>query len=39
MKAAELKNKGIKFKLGEKEYELKLNMNTFCELEEIYGEH
>lgn len=38
MKAAELKNKGIKFKLGEKEYELKLNMNTFCELEEIYGE-
>lgn len=38
MKAAELKNKGIKFTLGEKEYELKLNMNTFCELEEIYGD-
>lgn len=38
MKAAELKNKGIKFKLGEKEYELKLNMNTFCELEEVYGD-
>lgn len=38
MKAAELKNKGIKFKLGEKEYELKINMNTLCELEEIYGE-
>ena len=38
MKAAELKNKGIKFKLGDKEYELKLNMNTFCELEEVYGD-
>lgn len=38
MKAAELKNKGIKFKLGEKEYELRLNMNTFCELEEVYGD-
>lgn len=38
MKAAELKNKGIKFMLGDKEYELKLNMNTFCELEEIYGD-
>lgn len=37
LKAKELKNKGIKFTLGEKEYELKLNMNTFCELEEIYG--
>ena len=24
--------------LGDKEYELKLNMNTFCELEEIYGD-
>lgn len=38
MKAAELKNKGIRFKLGDKEFELKLNMNTFCELEEIYGD-
>lgn len=38
MKASELRNKGIKFNLGEKEYELKLNMNTFCELEEIYGD-
>jgi len=38
LKAAELKNKGIKFILGDKEYELKLNMNTFCELEEIYGD-
>ena len=28
MKGNELKNKGIKFILGEKEYELKLNMNT-----------
>jgi hypothetical protein len=36
MKASEIKNKGIKFTLGDKEYELKLNMNTFCELEEVY---
>lgn len=38
MKASELKNKGIKFTLGDKEYELKFNMNTFCELEEVYGD-
>ncbi len=38
MKASELKNKGIKFNLGQKEFELRLNMNTFCELEEIYGD-
>lgn len=38
MKAAELRNKGIKFTLGNKEYELKFNMNTFCELEEAYGD-
>lgn len=38
MKASELKNKGIKFILGDKEYELRFNMNTFCELEEIYGD-
>ena len=38
MKASELKNKGIKFMLGDREHELKLNMNTFCELEEIYGD-
>ncbi|MFV0503755.1 MAG: hypothetical protein ACK5LT_07290 [Lachnospirales bacterium] len=38
MKASELKNKGIKFALGDKEYELKFNMNTFCELEEVYGD-
>lgn len=38
MKASELKNKGIKFKLQDKEYELKFNMNTFCELEEVYGD-
>lgn len=36
MKAVELKNKGIRFELGDKEYELKFNMNTFCELEEVY---
>jgi hypothetical protein len=38
LKASELKNKGIKFTLGDKEYELKFNMNTFCELEEVYGD-
>ena len=38
MKAAELRNKGIIFTLGNKEYELKFNMNTFCELEEVYGD-
>ena len=38
MKATELKNKGIKFKLKDKEYELKFDMNTFCELEEVYGD-
>ena len=38
MKASELRNKGIKFILGNKEYELKFNMNTFCELEEVYGD-
>ena len=38
MKAAELKNKGVKFTLGGREYELKFNMNTFCELEDVYGD-
>ena len=38
MKVSELRNKGIKFILGNKEYELKFNMNTFCELEEVYGD-
>ncbi|WP_307992313.1 hypothetical protein [uncultured Clostridium sp.] len=38
MKASELKNKGIKFKLKDNEYELKFDMNTFCELEEVYGD-
>ena len=38
MKASELKNKGIKFKLKGNEYELKFDMNTFCELEEVYGD-
>lgn len=36
MRAVELKNKGIKFKLSEKEYELRFDMNTFCELEDFY---
>lgn len=38
LKAVELKNKGIKFTMADKEYDLKLNMNTFCELEEVYGD-
>lgn len=38
LKASELRNKGIKFTLGNMEYELKFNMNTFCELEEVYGD-
>jgi hypothetical protein len=38
MKASELKNKGMKFKLSDKEYELKFDINTFCELEDIYGD-
>jgi hypothetical protein len=38
MKGNNIKDKGIKFTLGEKEYELKFNLNTFCELEEIYGD-
>lgn len=38
MKASELKNKGIKFKFDDKEYELKFDMNTFCELEDVYGD-
>ena len=38
MNGNELKDKGIKFTLGEKEYELKFNLNTFCELEDIYGD-
>lgn len=38
MKASQLKNKGIKFQINEKEYELKFDMNTFCELEEVYGD-
>ncbi|KLU76037.1 MULTISPECIES: hypothetical protein [Clostridium] len=38
MKATELKNKGVKITLGNKEYNLKFNMNTFCELEEVYGD-
>ncbi|MBP1920325.1 hypothetical protein [Youngiibacter multivorans] len=38
MKGKELKDKGIKFTLNEKDYELKFNLNTFCELEDIYGD-
>ncbi|WP_163195587.1 tail assembly chaperone [Clostridium thermarum] len=38
MKASELKNKGIKINIGNKDYELKFDMNTFCELEEVYGD-
>jgi hypothetical protein len=38
LKGNELKDKGIKFTLDENEYELKFNLNTFCELEDIYGD-
>lgn len=38
MKASEIKNKGIKITIENKDYELKFYMNTFCELEEIYGD-
>lgn len=38
MKASELRNEGIKFTLGSKKHELKSNMNTFCEVEEVYGD-
>jgi len=38
LKASDLKNKGINFNLNDKEYELKFDMNTFCELEEVYGD-
>jgi len=38
LKASELKNKGVKFLLKGNEYELKFDMNTFCELEEVYGD-
>lgn len=38
MRASELKNKGVKFNLEGKEYELKFDMNTFCELEDVYGD-
>lgn len=30
MKSEELRNKDIKFTLGNKAYELKFNMNIFC---------
>ena len=38
MKARELKSKGFKFQLKGAEYELKFDMNTFCELEDVYGD-
>ncbi|WP_264174203.1 hypothetical protein [Clostridium estertheticum] len=38
MKASELENKGVKFQLKSKEYQLKCDMNIFCELEEVYGD-
>lgn len=38
MRGKELKGNGIKILLGDKEYSLKFNMNTFCELEEVYGD-
>ncbi len=38
MKAKDLKNKGVPITLGDQTYELKFNMNTFCELEEVYDD-
>ena len=38
MKAKELKNKGIKIELENKEYELRLDMNVLAELEDVYGD-
>jgi len=38
LKELEHKNKGIKITIVNKEYELKFDMNTFCELEEVYGD-
>jgi hypothetical protein len=38
MKAVEIKNRGVKFSLNGSEYELKFDMNTFCELEDVYGD-
>jgi hypothetical protein len=38
IKGNELKSKGIKFKLKDNEYELKFDMNCFCELEDVYGD-
>ncbi|WP_278320490.1 hypothetical protein [Clostridium vincentii] len=39
MKALELKNKGIKIKLNNEEYELKFDMKTFSELQEVYDDY
>ncbi len=36
MKAKELKLQGIPITLGEKTYDIRFDMNTFCELEEVY---
>ena len=38
MRGSELKSKGVKFSLNGRDYELKFDMNTFCELEEVYGD-
>jgi hypothetical protein len=37
LKAKDLKNQGIKLKLKGMEVEIKCNLNTFCELENIYN--
>jgi len=38
MKGIDLKSKGIKVNIFGGERELRFDMNTFCELEEIYGD-
>ena len=38
MKGMDLKTKSVKVNLLGKERELRFDMNTFCELEEIYGD-
>lgn len=38
MKAHELRNKGVPTTLAGKQYTIHFDMNTFCELEEIYGD-
>lgn len=38
MKASEFKSKVIKINIGNKNYQLKFDINTLYELEEVYGD-